>query len=164
MKFQTEKMSAGWLILNWLLISLGLCADFKSLAYGYKLHHQELDEILEVSSTVFIKMYLANIYYFRNRFSFIIFQVAFLSWFRPHADGRTFKLETSRNINWFLKSLDLKIECLLVLDFNYNVAGAQLRKGEASPASFLKIKKTTLILEKKALIVSILGLNLSFKM
>ena len=46
------------------------------------------------------------------------------------------------------------------------LAGPQLgeKEGEASPALFLKIKKSALILEKKALIVSILILNLLFKM
>ena len=41
------------------------------------------------------------------------------------------------------------------------------RKGEGEgclPCSFLKIEKNALILEKKVLIVSILGLNLPFKM
>ena len=68
--------------------------------------HQELDEILEVSRTVYINVYLANIYYLTDYLeidfllsSFMLcFSVVFLSRFRPHADGRTFKLETHQEI------------------------------------------------------------------
>ena len=40
----------------------------------------------------------------------------------------------------------------------------ETRGGGAEPLSFLKIKKSALILGKKPVIVSILGLNLPFKM
>ena len=51
-------------------------------------------------------MYLANIYYLTDILeiyfllsSFMLcFSVVFLSRFRPHADGRTFKLETHQEI------------------------------------------------------------------
>ena len=47
----------------------------------------------------------------------------FLSWFRFDAGERTLKLEgdTSRNISYYLKNSNLKIECSLVLDFDYIV-------------------------------------------
>ena len=49
--------------------------------------------------------------------------------------------------------------------WKYNITGAQLRgMGGGLPCPFLKIKKSALILEKNALIVSILRLNLPFKM
>ena len=43
----------------------------------------------------------------------------FSSWFFSHAGGRPFK-SYKKNINEFLKSLNLKIQYPLVLDFNYN--------------------------------------------
>ena len=48
--------------------------------------HQELDEILEVSRAVYK-------YKIVSSFSFTIFHVVFSIWFRPYAEGRTFKLE-----------------------------------------------------------------------
>ena len=44
------------------------------------------------------------------------------------------------------------------------VGGGEGGQGGGLPCPFLKIEKSALILEKKALIVYILGLNLSFKM
>ena len=48
----------------------------------------------------------------------------------------------------------------------YHFSGAQLemRGGGETPYPFLKIKKSALILEKKAVIVFILGLNFPFEM
>ena len=48
----------------------------------------------------------------------------------------------------------------------YHFSGAQLemRGGGEAPYPFLKIKKSALILEKKAVIVFILGLNFPFEM
>ena len=46
-----------------------------------------------------------------------------------------------------------------------DITGTQLGgEGGRPPLPYLKTEKSTLILEKKALIVSILGLNLPFKM
>ena len=53
------------------------------------------------------------------------------------------------------------INYLLSAFFN---AGVQLGGGRGLPCPFLGIEKNALILEKKVLIVSILGLNLPFKM
>ena len=46
----------------------------------------------------------------------------------------------------------------------FHSTGAQLGEGGRPPCPFLKIKKSALILEKNALIVSILRLNLPFKL
>ena len=73
-KFLTEKKSAEWLILNWLLIM----------------------------STVYINIYIAKYIQFdkysTNRFSLIIFHVVFSNWFCSHSGGHTFKLETYQDI------------------------------------------------------------------
>ena len=70
--------------------------------------HQELDEILEVSSTAYINKIPS--------FSFTIFHVVF---------GFVLTLEDERSswrhIKKYQLNLNLKIELPLVLDFNYNV-------------------------------------------
>ena len=54
--------------------------------------HQELEKILEVSSTVYINMYLANIHYFINVLERdFLLSFFMLCLFRSHAGGRTFK-------------------------------------------------------------------------
>ena len=55
--------------------------------------HQELDEILEVSSTVYINKICIQLFLLCNHISCCVSIC-----FRPHARGRTFKLETHKEI------------------------------------------------------------------
>ena len=51
--------------------------------------HQELDEILEVSSTVYINKICIQ---------FFFYHIPCCVWFRSHAGGRTFKLEAHQEV------------------------------------------------------------------
>ena len=91
-------------ILNSVLSACCVLWICQSLAFGDNSHHEYTSRIgqnLEVSSAVYINMYLANIHYLINILqiiSFIVFRVMFSSWFRSHAGGRTFKLETHQEM------------------------------------------------------------------
>ena len=103
--------------------------------------HQELEEILEFSSAVYINMYLANIYCLINiseidfllSFFMLYFQVCFVLTLADNVQVE----DTSRNISKFLKSLNLKAECLLALNVNYSVSIIAQNKKQKTNVCFL---------------------------
>ena len=103
--------------------------------------HQELEEILEFSSAVYINMYLANIYCLINiseidfllSFFMLYFQVCFVLTLADNVQVE----DTSRNISKFLKSLNLKAECLLALNVNYSVSIIAKNKKQKTNVCFL---------------------------
>ena len=86
-------------------------------------------------------MYLANIYCLINiseidfllSFFMLYFQVCFVLTLADNVQVE----DTSRNISKFLKSLNLKAECLLALNVNYSVSIIAQNKKQKTNVCFL---------------------------
>ena len=100
--------------------------------------HQGSEEIFEVSSAAYISIYLADICYLINILEIDFLLSFFMLCFQ---DGFIFMLVDERSrwrhIKKYYLILNLKIECPLVLDFNYSVGVISKNKKFKGKVGFL---------------------------